>query len=272
MIQEGYERILEGWGYSERAFFVITIVTVHTVVYWGLGLFYLLSHHFNLFPKYKLNNSPVKVTKGLIKECFFSILFSHSILQLLLVCAYDVFVWRGMKISGPTPSIAHIIAEVVLSFAINDSVFYWLHRALHHPLLYARYHKKHHVFKNSIGINAEFASPVEYLFANAFPTLIGPLILQSHHLTILVYLALRFWETVESHSGYHLPWSVWSLFDWQAGARFHDYHHSHNIGNYGGVCSSFWDSLFHTNSSYLLFLSSSSSSSSPSSDRDQIDD
>ena len=146
---------------------------------------------------------------------------------------------------------------------INDFAFYWAHRALHHPLLYARIHKQHHQFVASIGFAAEYATPLEGLLANTIPTLLGCFIFGSHFFTILVYFILRIWETVESHSGYDFPWSVWSLFDWQGGAAAHDFHHSHNIGNFGGVCFSFWDSLMGTNVAYLKHLQSQSESTSP---------
>jgi sterol desaturase/sphingolipid hydroxylase (fatty acid hydroxylase superfamily) len=36
--------------------------------------------------------------------------------------------------------------------------FYWAHRFLHHPLLYARLHKQHHEYKGPIGFAAEYAT------------------------------------------------------------------------------------------------------------------
>jgi sterol desaturase/sphingolipid hydroxylase (fatty acid hydroxylase superfamily) len=83
------------------------------------------------------------------------------------------------------------------------------------PIFYARIHKHHHKFKSTIGIAAEFASPIESIFANFVPTLAGPLLLGSHPYTYWIYLWLRVWETVESHSGYEFPWSPWNLFEWQ---------------------------------------------------------
>jgi sterol desaturase/sphingolipid hydroxylase (fatty acid hydroxylase superfamily) len=78
----------------------------------------------------------------------------------------------------------------------------------------------------------------------------GPILLGPHAVVMWCYIILRVWETVESHSGYEFPWSVWSLFEWQGGADFHDYHHSHNSGNFGGASSKFWDVLMGTDISY----------------------
>ena len=94
-------------------------------------------------------------------------------------------------------------------------MFYWAHRAFHHPKLYARFHKQHHKFNSTIGIAAEYAGPVEYVLANSIPTMAGPILFGAHPYTLWIYLSVRVWETVESHSGYDFPWSIWSLFDWQ---------------------------------------------------------
>lgn len=141
-----------------------------------------------------------------------------------------------------------------MSFIINDFLFYWAHRTLHHPLFYAKFHKQHHQFRATIGIAAEYAGPLESVLANGIPTIAGPILFGSHPFTFWLYLFLRIWETVESHSGYDFPWSIWSLFDWQGGPEAHDFHHSHNVGNYGGVCFSFWDTLMGTDKSYREYL------------------
>lgn len=41
----------------------------------------------------------------------------------------------------------YLIASVLLFMAWNDFAVYWVHRALHHPILYKRVHKVHHLFK-----------------------------------------------------------------------------------------------------------------------------
>lgn len=86
---------------------------------------------------------------------------------------------------------------------------------MHHPLLYSKIHKQHHQFYATVGIAAEYASPIETVFSSALPTFAGPILFGSHPYSLWFYFALRMWETIESHSGYDFPWSIWSLFDWQ---------------------------------------------------------
>lgn len=74
----------------------------------------------------------------------------------------------------------------------------------------------------------------------------------AHGLVFLVYLAMRFHETTDAHSGYDFPWSPWRLLgSLHGGARRHDWHHSHVNGNFGGFW--FWDWLCETDKEYYAW-------------------
>ena len=64
-------------------------------------------------------------------------------------------------------------------------------------------------------------------------------------------------EFVDSHCGYDVPWNIfypWSgIYPWGGGVRMHDYHHSHNLGTYGGGLFTIWDQLFHTDSDFRRY-------------------
>merc|ERR1711871_528832 len=118
-----------------------------------------------------------------------------------------------------------------------DTWFYWSHRALHLRQLYW-IHKQHHRFTTPVGVSAVFAHPIEDALVNLPSTFIGPVLVHNdaHFLTLLIYLALRFNETIDAHSGFMLP-SLWRMppLSWlHGGAERHDWHHSHQLGNYGG--------------------------------------
>lgn len=90
----------------------------------------------------------------------------------------------------------------------------------------------------------------------------------AHLFTVMLFLVVRLAETIDVHSGYEvrvrtraralsprvhshahaqLPWSFFNLLD---GPRRHDYHHSHNVGNFG-TCFHLWDTLLGTDEAYL---------------------
>jgi sterol desaturase/sphingolipid hydroxylase (fatty acid hydroxylase superfamily) len=54
------------------------------------------------------------------------------------------------------------------------------------------------------------------------------------------------------HSGYQFPWEFFGNFPGTIGAREHDYHHSHNLENYGLHFN--FDRLFGTDRSYRKYL------------------
>jgi len=63
------------------------------------------------------------------------------------------------------------------------------------------------------------------------------------------WLFIRLTETYDAHSGYDFPWQPWKLLPFQGGADRHDFHHSHNVGNYGAFFT-FWDWIGGTDLAY----------------------
>ena len=134
-----------------------------------------------------------------------------------------------------------------LSFAkfFNSFMFYWAHRLFHHDALYARFHKQHHSFVGTIAWSAEFADPIEQVFANFGPTLVGVTLFHPHPLLFHLWLGVRLHQTYESHSGYafHNSFLHKIGLTYSDETAFHDFHHTVNKGNYSMV----WiDALFGT--------------------------
>jgi len=162
---------------------------------------------------------------------------------------FPVFKTYGMPVQESLPSAWVFFGQSALFFLICDFLFYWAHRLLHHRRIYGYIHKKHHRFQTTVGIAAEYAHPVEDVLANSFPTIAGPMFMNCHMAVFWFYLAIRIWETVDAHSGYSFPWSPWSLIkSIQGGSERHDFHHSHNMGNFGML--HIWDRLMGTDKYY----------------------
>jgi methylsterol monooxygenase/4-alpha-methyl-delta7-sterol-4alpha-methyl oxidase len=58
---------------------------------------------------------------------------------------------------------------------------------------------------------------------------------------------------VESHSGYRMSWSPFRVLPFAQATSYHDFHHSHNVGNYSSTLT-FWDHFFSTNAAYFSYL------------------
>lgn len=122
--------------------------------------------------------------------------------------------------------------------------FYWIH-------------KKHHEYTTTISIAAEYAHPIEFILSNSIPTIIGFKVLAYfypvHIVTALTWLIYRIILTSDLHSGYEFPWDFYRLLPFTAPASYHDYHHSHNVGNFA---SSFMliEALLGHNKEYYKYM------------------
>ncbi|KAK7199975.1 C-4 sterol methyl oxidase [Novymonas esmeraldas] len=178
---------------------------------------------------------------------------------------------RGQNLLQMLTSLFVVAQHFLLANAINEVGFYSAHALLHsNPTLYRMFHKKHHMYTGTIGIAAEYATPLEEVLANAIPT-VGYFVFMLFNFTreeashsafvtsarawplFMTWMWARLWETYEVHSGYCFENTWLGKLGLMHGhrARFHDFHHTHNVGNYGGA--TFMDALFNTMDPYLVY-------------------
>ena len=143
------------------------------------------------------------------------------------------------------PSALTMAWQLAAFMLVEDALFYWGHRALHHEAVYAHVHKLHHAFTHSVSIAATATHPLEYAISNVVPFVAGPTLLGAHASTMYVWIIFRVSETVVNHSGYNLPWAMFQLLPFQGSAQGHDDHHSKNTGNYGSLFT-LWDHAMGT--------------------------
>lgn len=177
--------------------------------------------------------------------------------------------WANTDVSGFLLSFVALVPHFVISNVCNEVGFYAAHATLHsNPTLYRLFHKKHHEYTGTISIAAEYATSLEKVLANNLPSVAyfaicmfampnddpRPFVQTAKVWVMMVtWLWARLWETFESHSGYCFAGSLLGRLGLLHGkrARFHDFHHTHNTGNYGGCV--FMDALFHTMDPYLRY-------------------
>lgn len=63
---------------------------------------------------------------------------------------------------------------------------------------------------------------------------------------------MRVAETIDGHCGYEFSWSPYRLLPLSGSSEYHNFHHSHNVGNYASFFS-YWDSLFGTNKDFFIY-------------------
>lgn len=233
---------------SDLWFFVATISFAHgaTLFLTSLG-FLSLDANPGLFDAYRLQEKrpPDALFATALKGLVFNSLVTYPVFAALL---YPL-TGNRISIEGALPDVAGTFKQLLFCMVVEDCLFYWIHRLLHHPAIYGAVHKKHHEFKQNRAPSAEYFHPVEDVL-NVIPFIAGPLLQGMHLSTFLLWVVVRVNEIVDAHSGYGVPWSPWS---WTRPSERHEYHHSHNIGCYGSYFP-FWDRLMGTDAHFRKFL------------------
>jgi sterol desaturase/sphingolipid hydroxylase (fatty acid hydroxylase superfamily) len=254
-LQTLWDKVLTSWPYSDQLLFALGSWLVLHGTFWGLNLIFYIIYHFDLFKTYKVQPGKwpePELVKRALKGLIVQALFTDPLAGYFLL--YPGFIFFGMDMRAPVPDAWTILKQFALFIVINDTIFYWSHRLLHHPAIYKYVHKKHHEFKVTIGIAAMYAHPLEVILSNTLPTVGGALLVGAHPVVWFLWLWLRMVETVDAHSGYQLPFSPFHLLaSVQGGAERHDFHHSHNVGNFGSFFI-FWDWIMGTDEAYRRWV------------------
>ncbi|OMJ82859.1 hypothetical protein SteCoe_16327 [Stentor coeruleus] len=228
----------------------------------SLNLFYYILYigKYKYFEQYRVSQTPwpwetdKKSFTENLKKTFLIVSFNQLIIS-PLIAYLSLLSGVNIKLSYEDfPSSCVIFAHIVFFIIIEDFVNYWSHRFLHSPFMYKRFHKQHHDNVMTYSFAGGYSHPVEYILSGLLPTSIGPIILgqKCHIVTLYLWVIMRNFESVDGHSAYEIPWNPFRVLPFSAGAEYHSYHHSHNIGNYGSFLT-FWDSFYGTNKSFLAF-------------------
>lgn len=128
----------------------------------------------------------------------------------------------------------------VASFLMfTDCLIYWIHRGLHHRLLYKYIHKPHHKWKVPTPYASHAFHPIDG-FLQSVPYHIYPFLFPLHKLTYLaLFLFVNIW-TVSIHDGdYRVPLLLRPFIN---GSAHHTDHHLLYKYNYGQFFT-LWDRI-----------------------------
>lgn len=251
-VSDAWVNWVQSSGLDDHLVFVLGTWTVHFAVFWGWNALLCICYKLNLFPERRIQHGS-NPTPQLVKDCLIHLLVNHFVAQpIALYFLYSAFQYFGTSFRGPLPSGPVILRDLAIAALMNDTLFYWGHRMLHHKSIYKYVHKQHHQFKVTIGIACEYAHPVEDVISNIIPTLSGCLLMGSHILVFWFWLATALTFTIDAHSGYSFLISPFNKLPFQVGSDRHDFHHSHNVGCYGAAFR-FWDTIMGTDKAFIEY-------------------
>lgn len=234
-IQEFLQRQWEIWMY------VFVYDGVRYIL--GVGLVYLtLNVIFRKWSlRYKIQSKSAK-TKDLFRE------ISYSLMTICVYATIGLFTVYGMN-SGwlriyseiNQYGILYLLISLPILLILHDTYFYWVHRAMHHPILFRRVHHLHHLSRTPTPWAAYSFSP----FEASLMALFVPLILffvPIHKVILFVFLGIMIIRNAMGHSGieFHPVFWVDTPLDMMTTTTHHDLHHQDFKGNFG-LYFTWWD-------------------------------
>ncbi|ESN99625.1 hypothetical protein HELRODRAFT_185820 [Helobdella robusta] len=186
-----------------------------------------ITGHPSFLLKYKIQqdkNKPVdvgKLMKAVKQVAFNQVVVGGPFMYVM----FKVMICRGCSFGRELPTFHWVAAELVVFTIVEEIMFYYSHRLFHAPFFYRRIHKIHHEWVSPVGVTSIYAHPIEHIFANMLPIIMGPIVMKSHIATAIMWCTIGLASTSISHCGYHLPF----LFSPEA----HDFHHLKFVDNFG---------------------------------------
>lgn len=215
----------------QRIEFVGTLL-VQILSFWLPSILYLFLDVIapSFSQRHKIQPAPKQPTRSDIVRCFI-VVTQNQILSSVLHMGLLFITSRAgsassYRVEAVLPSATELVRDILISVLLREAMFYYSHRLLHLPYFYRRIHKKHHKFTAPIALAAQFAHPLEQIFANALPISLPPQLLRSHVLTFWIFLAWELFNTATVHSGYDF---------FHNKAKMHDLHHEQFNLNYGSI-------------------------------------
>lgn len=194
-----------------------------------LVFFWLPSLHVapSFSQRHKLQPQTKQPTLADVKDCL-KVVFRNQLLSALIhISLLSLGGGKPTYRFDPNlPPFDQIILDVLACIFLREILFYYAHRVLHLPAVYPKIHKVHHRFTAPVALAAQYAHPIEHLFANTLPISIPPMILHCHVVSFWVFLAAELLETTTMHSGYDFLGGI---------AKKHDAHHEKFLIHFGTI-------------------------------------
>ena len=181
------------------------------------------------------------------KQVFLEIKYS-----LITFCIYSSGIWvflywlkKGYTknyVEVNELGVLYFIISILLMIIMHDAYSYWIHRLMHHKILFKCTHVLHHKFKNPSPWSAFAFHPFESILTLG----IIPIIIFTipwHNMALVIFITWMIFYDTFIHLGYNIKYL--KLFKWQNTPMDHDVHHRNSKYNFG-LYFTIWDRIMGT--------------------------
>eukprot|EP00743_Colponemidia_sp_Colp-15_P002097 GILK01002275.1.p1 GENE.GILK01002275.1~~GILK01002275.1.p1 ORF type:complete len:310 (+),score=27.99 GILK01002275.1:53-931(+) len=213
---------------SLSLFFIFTLGGILMYLSSAIFSYYtMFDHNIKKHPKYLKDQIFLEIQVAVSSIPLMAILTTPCILGEVRGYSRLHNEWRGVW---------DTLSSVVFFLVFTDALIYWIHRGLHHPSIYALFHKPHHRWVVTTPFASHAFHPIDgflqsspyHIFVYLFP--------MNKVLYLFMFFIVNIW-TVSIHDGnYKLPGSIINS------AAHHTDHHLFFNYNYGQYFT-FWDRL-----------------------------
>ena len=168
-----------------------------------------------------------------------------------VVVTFGVIWGRNNGIFQPITGSQGLATDLMLLAAlivVHDAYFYWMHRTLHHPLLFKTFHHAHHRSITPTPF-AAYSFSIPEAFAEAMIIPLWVLFVATPGWVLFAFLAFQILRNAMGHAGFELMprwWLSTPLTSWINSTTHHDLHHNGGFNKNYGLYFTFWDKLMGT--------------------------
>uniref|UniRef100_A0A2M4AIN1 Putative sterol desaturase n=1 Tax=Anopheles triannulatus TaxID=58253 RepID=A0A2M4AIN1_9DIPT len=220
--QSLWDRLLDLTGDNPLLLWTVGTFIYTSCVYWTIGTLYTLADVTGrpvFLRRYKVQpgtNEPVDPSR--LRTVIWQVLANQIATGLPLVFGlYCLLPLQSRNDIRRLPTFLTALWQLAVCVLIEEPLFYYSHRLLHHGQLYRYIHKRHHEWTAPIAITAIYCHPVEHALSNLLPVGVGVLTTGCHISVAWLWFTLAISNTLHVHSGYHLPFLP--------SPEQHDFHH-----------------------------------------------
>ncbi|XP_065364087.1 fatty acid hydroxylase domain-containing protein 2-like [Calliphora vicina] len=235
--QEVWNKLLDKTTDDPSIIWIFGSTLVMLLSYWSYAAFFTfvdITNKPRWILKYKIQpEQNVPVDRQKLWKAIKQVLFNQIVVTTLGLYIGNLVLFKSWTPASirQLPTMKTYLIDLALMSLLEEPLFYYAHRMLHHRSIYKYFHKKHHEWTSPIAAMTFYCHPVEHIVSNFGPIALMAGLLNVHVVVSWTFTILAIVNSMTDHTGYYFPFPLS-----KESVLFHDYHHAkfnYNFGVFG---------------------------------------